>query len=294
MLNLYIMHWTNQSREAIHSTGRAPDQEAIHAHAGGEGVDLSGMRPGAFMIQSLGRGHGGCSPRSGSALATASLGLANMLGGSTVSRGEILKVPGDRRRDRPARGVDLGTAAPTSRTAAEAIRLASEAGAVGSSIETRPAIAPSDLTSRLRSSACMRRRVAHARRSRSCSPPGRGYVAGAPTSTTRSGALRPSGGRGGRPLCSRAEGPHDHPHGSGVGEQARQRRDDPTSIDGTAATQLSEAGVRKHQRRRQLRALGAFLNRARDEGARRLHLRPRRRARQGSRQHCARGRCHGT
>jgi len=96
-------------------------------------------RPGAFMIPNpwdagtarLLAAHGF------EALATTSLGLANMLGSSTVSRGEILE---NCRVIATATGlpvnVDLeNCGADDPAPAAEAIRLASEAGAVGGSIE---------------------------------------------------------------------------------------------------------------------------------------------------------------
>ena len=96
-------------------------------------------RPGAFMIPNpWDAGTARLLAALGfEALATTSLGLANMLGGSTVSRGEILE---NCRVIATATGlpvnVDLeNCGADDPGPAAEAIRLASEAGAVGGSIE---------------------------------------------------------------------------------------------------------------------------------------------------------------
>ena len=166
------------------------------------------------------------------ALATTSLGLANMLGRSTVSRDEILENCQQitAATDLPV-NVDLeNCGADEPKAAAEAIRLAAQAGAVGGSIEDAtgdPRKPIYDFT------LAVERVQAAVAVARSLPIPfmltarAENFVAGRTDlddTIRRLQAFR--GRRSRRALRTRPQGPRHHPHGGVVGRQAGQRGDD--------------------------------------------------------------------
>ena len=229
------------------------------------------------------------------ALATTSLGLANMLGrpdGERVSRDEVLEnCRHDRGGDRPA-----GQRRPRERLRRRAQGRgrddpARRRGRRGRRLDRGRHRRPAQADLRLRAGGRARRRPPSRWRASLPVP----FMLTARAENLAAGPHRSRrhdpaaagvrGGRRRRALRARAPGPRDHPHRGAVGRQAGERGDDRVADPPLTAAQLAERRRQAHQRRRRAvapRARRLPQGRARDEGARRVHLRRRRRPIEGA------------